>query len=275
MAIHEALQQGPDAEVILAHVLKNDRAWLFANPDFELSRLQLTTYNLLLARSAKHWPVAYLTGHKEFYGLEFRVTPDVLIPRPETEMLVELARERIENRELRIKKIIDLGTGGGAIIISLAKSLRNSKLKFSATDISPKALQNAKQNARRHGVEKRIKFIKSDLLRNLKFDIRNSLLVSNLPYLTPAQVKANPDLKHEPRSALVAGPDGLKYYRKLFEQLSKFYIQNSIFLLEHDPSQKNKLAALVKKSLPNSRTKFHRDFSGRWRICEIYSNRVQ
>jgi len=275
VAIHEALQQGPDAEVILAHVLKNDRAWLFANPDFELSRLQLTTYNLLLARRAKHWPVAYLTGHKEFYGLEFRVTPDVLIPRPETEMLVELARERIENRELRIKKIIDLGTGGGAIIISLAKSLRNSKLKFSATDISPKALQNAKQNARRHGVEKRIKFIKSDLLRNLKFDIRNSLLVSNLPYLTPAQVKANPDLKHEPRSALVAGPDGLKYYRKLFEQLSKFYIQNSIFLLEHDPSQKNKLAALVKKSLPNSRTKFHRDFSGRWRICEIYSNRVQ
>lgn len=281
-----------DSEVLLSFVLRKDRAWLYANPDHKLSSIQYSKFNILIRQRANHWPVALLTGHKEFFGLDFRVTPDVLIPRPETELLVELALDRISNVESRISNVIDVGTGSGAIIIALAVILSTKReesqrsfvrkrpqddINFIAADISKSALKIAKQNARRHGVAKRIKFMRGNLLDPLfrlpfmrgKMSGGRSLIIANLPYLTPAQFNSNPNLAHEPRSALVGGSDGLKYYRRLFEQASKFHIQNSIFLLEHDPSQKQKLARLAKKYFPKAKLKFHRDLSDNQRISEI------
>lgn len=279
MTVKEALKSGSlNNEVLLAHVLKKDRSWLFANPDHQLSRLQLTTYNLLLRGRSRGVPAAYLTGHKEFFGLDFRVTPATLIPRPETELLVERALSllpspgvgRDRGRGRTIENVIDVGTGSGCIIISLAKNIRNAKIKFLATDISKPALKIAKHNAIKHGVSKKIKFLQGNLLSGLQLTTYNlpTLILANLPYLTPGQMK-NPDLKHEPRSALVAGTDGLKYYRELFAQASRSKLRNSVLIIEHDPRQKPKLASLVKKHFPSAKFRFHKDLAGRYRILEI------
>ena len=163
-----------DSEVLLCHILKRDKSYLYANQDKKLSNIQNTKYQILIRKRARRWPVAYLTGRKEFFGLDFVVTPDVLIPRPETELLVELAIQRIKNHPLFIpplergrKKrglnIIDLGTGSGNITIALAKKL-SSKYKFFALDSSAKALQIARINAHDHGVKNKIKFLRGNLL---------------------------------------------------------------------------------------------------------------
>jgi len=270
-----------DAEVLLSFVLKKDKSWIFANPDNKLTTKQSNNFNNLIQKRANHWPVAYLTGHKEFFGLDFRVTKDTLIPRPETELLVEKALEILKNN--KIKQVIDVGTGSGCIIISLASSLRGysrGNLKFYATDISTQTLKVAKQNAKNH----KIKFVQANLLPPEHVE-GHSLIVANLPYLTPKQLK-NPDLKHEPKSALVAGPDGLKYYRELFKQIRSLRHPelacpqrsrlrggrdsgSSTILLEHDPSQVSKLKSLAKKHFPKAKTQFHKDLTGRFRIMEL------
>ena len=284
-----------DSEVILSFVLKKTREFLFANPNYELSNFQLTAYNLLLRKRLRRVPIAYLTGRKEFYGLDFQVTPDVLIPRPETELLVELALDRIKNKELRIKNVVDVGTGSGCIVSTLAviaiRHRRRSNLRFYATDNSTPALNIARANARRHGVAKKIKFIKSDLLSTLPLTIYRlpTLVLANLPYLTPQQYNSNPDLRREPHSALVSGRDGLKSFRELFAQLSVIARSQQttkqsrdrrglrprdddkiMLLLEHDPSQVSKLKSLTKKYFPSpTKITFHRDLSGRNRVMEM------
>ncbi|OGE76210.1 MAG: protein-(glutamine-N5) methyltransferase, release factor-specific [Candidatus Doudnabacteria bacterium RIFCSPHIGHO2_02_FULL_48_21] len=248
-----------DAEVLLSHVSKKNKAWLFANLQKKLSKLQATNYKLMIAKRSHRWPVAYLTGHKEFYGLDFKVDQNVLIPRPETEILVEKALELLKSG--KFKNIIDIGTGSGAIIISIAviASRRRSNLKFYGTDISKPALKIARLNARRHHVLKKIKFENCNLIENWKLRIENSIILANLPYLTPKQMK-NPDLKYEPKNALVAGKGSLKYYRDLFKQISTYPFgtaqdQNLTILIEHDPSQKAAVQKLVKKFLPKAQNK--------------------
>ncbi|OGE79098.1 MAG: hypothetical protein A2751_05650 [Candidatus Doudnabacteria bacterium RIFCSPHIGHO2_01_FULL_46_14] len=280
-----------DAEVLLSHTIKKSKEFLFANPDFKLSSLQFSIYRSLIQKRDRHWPVSYLIGHKEFYGLDFKVTPHVLIPRPETELLVELAIQKIKNKRLAIRNILDIGTGSGCIITSIAviASQRRSNLKFYATDVSNSALKIAKSNARRHSVAKKIKFLHSNLLSTLPATAYKlpSLILANLPYLTPSQYNSNLDLKHEPRAALVAGPDGLKYYRKLFRQIrnspNPSYPKRGTpplslrggreglltLLLEHDPSQTSKLKFLTKQYFPQAKLKFHRDLSGLNRVLEI------
>jgi release factor glutamine methyltransferase len=320
-----------DAEVLLSFVLSStfspfakregetERGWLAANPDYELTKHQEAKFKNLINLRARRWPVAYLVGHKEFCGLDFKVTPDVLIPRPETELLVELALERIENSPLsfsplnkgemkRGSNVVDVGTGSGNIIISLAKTVKNQGIKFCAIDSSKKALAIARTNARRHGILRKIKFLHGNLLDPLlplplsllrrsgyegwtrgrdlpagKAENRgHSLVIANLPYLTPEQHRKNPDLKYEPKNALLGGKDGLKYYRELLRQLSSAILKNLkahlppanddkrlIILLEHDPAQKQKLAALAKKYFPNAQIVFHKDLSRKFRILEI------
>lgn len=277
-----------DAEVLLSYVLKKDRAWLYANPDKKLSRLQLTTYNLLIRKRANYVPVAYLTGHKEFFGLDFRVTPSVLIPRPETELLVEMSLKNLQSKILNLKSVIDLGTGSGCIVVSLAKN--SKKIKLYAIDNSSAALKIAKINARRHGVARKIKFLRGNLLSPFLqpkiLNLKSSIILANLPYLTPKQYNSNRDLKHEPRSALVGGRNGLKYYRELFEELRIFRHagldpasrsmdsrlrgnESIVLLIEHNPSQKRAIESLTKRFFPKAKIKFHKDLAGRDRVTEI------
>ncbi len=286
-----------DAEVLLSFAIKKPKEFLYAYPELELSKNQSSRFRALIRKRAHRWPVAYLTGHKEFFALDFWVTPDALIPRPDTELLVELATQAIGDKRLAIRNIIDVGTGSGSIIISLAHAV-SKKLDFFAIDSSAKTLSVARRNARRHGVSHKIKFLRGNLISPLLLatsylprlasgktgKLQPSLIIANLPYLTEKQYRANPDLRHEPKNALVGGKDGMKYFRGLLEQLHSYCHpgldpgsrtgfrlggrndRKSIILLEHDPSQKNKIKKLISLHFPKTRSKFYKDLSGYSRV---------
>jgi len=235
--------------------------------------------------------MAYILGHKEFYGLDFKVTKDTLIPRPETEHLVEVVTGNLKlvNRKKNNKvTILDIGTGSGNIIISVAKELKNSKLPFTnyqllATDISKKALRVARHNAKKHNVNEQIKFLKGSLLSpilNTKYlprrqagKTQNAIIVANLPYLSQKIYEGTmPDVKNfEPRSALLSENNGLAHYEKLFNQIRKLllFVDHCLLIIEFSPEQKPALQKLIEYHFPAWRPKFQKDLAGKWRVCQI------
>ncbi len=218
--------------------------------------------------------MAYILGHKEFYGLDFKVNKNTLIPRPETELLVE----EILKLKPKDKNIIDIGTGSGNIIISLAKNIKNNNT-FWGVDISPKALSVARYNAKKNKAEKRIKFIKSDLLnfilksKNHKLKTKELIIVANLPYLSQKiYSSAMPDVKnYEPKSALLSGPDGLNHYKKLLRQirsLKKSYPALDVSCyMEISPEQKTILEKIIKNLFLSSKMEFKKDLARKWRLA--------
>lgn len=274
-----------DAELLLAHILKKEKEFLFTCPEKRLTIRQFNKYQSLIKRRLELEPIVYLIGYKEFYGLDFKINKNVLIPRPETELMVELATYNLKHETQKNGKkiIIDIGTGSGNIIISIAKLLKNYDLKFRdyefyGIDISQKALQLARFNAKKHNVNKKIKFLKGDLLepiiKNLKFKIQNSLVITaNLPYLTRRQYQQNKELHFEPRSSLVGGKDGLEYIERLFQQIKKLLAVNhklsvSVFI-EIDPAQTKKIRAIIKKYFTRSELRIKKDLCGRDRLIRI------
>ncbi len=266
---------------MLAEALKKPQAWLLAHNDYRPTKKELAIFDRLVARRAKGEPLAYVLGEQEFYGLPFKVNKNVLIPRPETELITQ----RITNHKQQIANsvIVDVGTGSGAIIISLAKNLKNKDIKLFAIDISKEALTVAQQNAKLNKVEKQITFLRGNLLEPLftkkwKLEIGNCLeagnwkleILANLPYLKtglPGLTKAQKHaLSFEPRQALLAGTDGLKYYRQLAEQVKKLRAAyprlNLTLYLEADPDQ----MAPLKKLFPTFKAKVIKDFCGRNRF---------
>lgn len=218
MTIGELLQQSkhPDTlgvELLLAHVLGVQREYLFAHPEQEVEQKLEQDFRNLYERLLNGEPVAHLTGVKEFYGLEFDVNASVLIPRPETEMLVEKVIAFVGDQQLRI---LDIGTGSGAIAVSLAKHLPHAVVM--GTDVSGEAVQVAQMNARKHNVG--VDFVVADLLEGVSgpFDI----IVANLPYIGEERYRfvSRETEQYEPSIALFGGSDGLELYRRLFQQLS-------------------------------------------------------
>ena len=243
----------------MAHVLKKDRVWVLAHPEKSISNYQLTIINSLIKRRLEGEPLAYILGEQEVGGLKFKVNKNVLIPRPETEDMVNLIchceeaqQRRCGNPDANTIKheiatlprkasvarndiIIDLGTGSGCLIISLVKKLNNKNIAFFATDISAKALTVAKQNAKLNGVAGKIKFlhgnlldpaIKNSVIKNcLKIKNFKLKIVCNLPYLKTGLKNLTKqqklDLSFEPKIALMSGRDGLNHYRLLAKQLKK------------------------------------------------------
>jgi len=199
-----------EAEVLLAYVLGTSRAVLIAHPERPLTPAQLDRYQALVRRRAVDYPLPYLTGRLEFYGLEFEVTPEVLIPRPETETLVELALAR------RPRSAVDVGTGSGCIAVSLAVHLPEATIY--ATEISPVALAVARRNAERHGVAERVRLLAGDLLSPCPGPV--DLIVSNPPYVSTGERASLPASvrEYEPSLALNGGPDGLDVVRRLLAQ---------------------------------------------------------
>ena len=286
-----------DLELLVAHSLKKTREFVITYPDHIITKKQETITKNFISRRLKHEPIAYILGEKEFYGLNFKVDKNTLIPRPETELLVEQALRKIQDTRNPVKSeadhgagkkqeisIIDLGTGSGNIIIAIAKNskfkIQNSK--FFAVDISAKALKVAKQNAKINKVEKKIKFVKSNLLdyflnsKNKKLKTKNCIIIANLPYLSKKIYNATmPDVKNfEPKSALLSGKDGLDHYRKLFSQIKKLPSVNSqrfTIFLEFSPEQKKDLDKLAKNFFPKAKRAFYKDLSQKWRILEIKS----
>lgn len=194
------------AELLLAFVLGKDRSFFFREPEFELSRANEEHFQRLLERRQERWPVAYLLGEQEFFGLRFEVSPSVLIPRPETEQLVERALELLQEIS-RSPRVLDVGTGSGCIAVAIAK--RDPRILVTALDRSEPALHVARRNAIRNGVARRIQFLASHLLESLREEPCFDLVISNPPYIDPAERPSlMPEVRDfEPASALFA-PQG-------------------------------------------------------------------
>ena len=225
------------AELLLMHVLGRERAWLYAHPEYELSREEAAAYEQLLARRSEGVPTQYLTGRQEFWGLEFEVGPGVLIPRPETEHVIEVALARLGARRAEPLRIADVGTGSGCIAIALARELPHAEIV--ATDISPVALDYARRNAERHGVLRRIRLMATNLLDaclgpNDRPQESFDLIVSNPPYvaLRDAQTLPREVREHEPAEALFAGDQGLNFYPSLIDAAARALTPEGIFVVE-------------------------------------------
>jgi release factor glutamine methyltransferase len=233
-----------DAELLLLHTLQIPRMTLIAHPDTELTPSQRTAYENTIARRLHHEPIQYITGQQEFYGLNFQVTPAVLIPRPETEHLVEAVLNLLPpNQPL---KIADIGTGSGAIAIALAIHLPEAEI--TALDISTEALAIATLNAREHRVDARIRFIQSDLLSALRHEAETfDAIVSNPPYVAePDRNTLHPQVRdYEPPTALFAGKTGLNIYRRLIPQAHNALKPNGLLALEIGHGQQSAVASLL------------------------------
>ena len=203
---------------LLAHTIGRDRTFVVTHGDEPFEAAAVENFRQLIGRRAAGEPLQYLTGHQEFFKLDFEVTPAVLIPRPETELLVEIALELLKGHNAFIA---DIGTGSGCIAISLLHELRDARAI--ATDISPLALQIAKRNADRHDVIDRLTVIESDCFAKVNADRSFSLIASNPPYIRDDEMETLPrEVGYEPRAALAGGPDGLDTVRRLVREASPF-----------------------------------------------------
>jgi release factor glutamine methyltransferase len=231
------------AEILLMYALGRDRTWLYTHPEVVLDPAAKQKYFTLVERRASGEPTQYLTGKQEFWGLEFEVTPDVLIPRPETEHVVEVALERLGLRGIHIHpesgapgsalRIADIGTGSGCLAVALANELPQAEIL--ATDISAPALAVAKRNAAQHAVADRIHFEQADLLVHHLQDSRLfDLIVSNPPYVARNEADHLPRevRDHEPKLALFPGPTGLEIYPRLIGQAASLLNPEGILVLE-------------------------------------------
>jgi release factor glutamine methyltransferase len=233
-----------DAELLLLRATAKDRAYLLTHPNSELTPAQQSAYENWLTRRANHEPIQYITGEQEFYGLTLRVTPDVLIPRPETEHLVEALLNRVPHDQSL--HIAEVGTGSGAIAIALAQHLPNATI--TALDNSPAALAIAQQNAERHNLTARIRFLESDLLNAVApapIDERFDVIVSNPPYVPESEILEPQVRKFEPHTALYAGTSGLDIYQRLIPQARQSLNPQGWLMMEIGHGQRDALANLL------------------------------
>ncbi len=232
-----------DAEVLLAHARGCQRIELYTSFEEEPADEIRTAFRELVRRRAEGTPVAYLVGHREFFSLSFRVTPDVLIPRPETEQLVVQAIDL--SKTLAVSHIADVGTGSGILAICCAKHIPDSQV--TALDISPAAIKIAKANAEKHGVADRIEFLESDLLTGCPAGARFDLIVSNPPYISTAEMaELDGDVRnHEPHLALDGGAEGTEVIERLIPQAAERLNPGGWLLVEVSPHNAERVAGLV------------------------------
>ncbi|MFZ5810355.1 MAG: peptide chain release factor N(5)-glutamine methyltransferase [Chloroflexota bacterium] len=253
-----------DAQVLAAPSLNTTRSWILAHPDAVIPPPQLENLQHKLALRLEGTPLPYILGVWEFFGSEFIVTPEVLIPRPETESLVETALSWLGSRP-HPHCVLDIGTGSGCIAVSIA--LSDPAAQVVATDISLPALRVASKNIARHKVANQVSLICADTIPplNSKFD----LVCANLPYIPHARMTSLKVARFEPNLALDGGEDGLQVYRRLLPVLPPRLSPKSLILLEHDPEQTDALALLIEQSLPHSHIQVHPDLSGQLRMTSI------
>lgn len=271
-AIQDALAEGArlipgdaprlEAEVLLAHVLGQPRAWLLARPEISLVPDQRTAFDSSVARLASGEPLAYITGHRGFFGLDFLVNPDVLVPRPETELLVEYALRSTQN----VSRAADIGAGAGCIAVSLAASLPGSKIV--ATDISAAALAVAQANAVRHGVADQMEFFQGDLLEPLAGPV--DLLCANLPYIDPDELTTLPVARHEPRRSLDGGARGLELIERLLADAPGHMNPGGVVLLEIGATQGEAATALARAAFPDAAIEIRKDLAALDRLLTIH-----
>jgi len=222
-----------EAEVLLADVLEKNRVYLYANYEEPVNQSERDVYREYIKRRIEGEPLAYIVGRREFMSLNFQVSPDVLIPRPDTEILVETALQLAKGEE--VQRICDVGTGSGAIAVSLAYYLLDAEIF--GLDLSPEALRIARQNALQHGVK--VDFREGDLLEPIQNEGQMDMIIANLPYVTAQQLEElETGVKdYEPHLALLAPGDGLDIYRRLLAQIGPILRLGGYVLMEIDPRQ--------------------------------------
>ena len=257
-----------DAEVLLTQCLQVDRIYLLTHSEQRLTTDQLACFQTLVRLRANREPLAYLTGKRWFYALEFEVTPAVLIPRPETELLVEQALGWLDRHQGKALRVADVGTGSGAIAVSIAANT-TSDVKILASDKSAAALQVAKQNARKHGVDKHITFLQGDLLNPLTSPVH--LILSNPPYITSAIIPTlMPEVReHEPKTALDGGPDGLRIIEQLLAQAPAWLLSDGAIFVEIGYDQGQSAGDIARQHFPNATICIHQDMAGLDRLLEV------
>ncbi len=258
-----------EARWLLEYVLGNNK--LIIEPNSRLIEKQRKRYEDLISKRTEKYPLQYLIGEVEFAGAVIEVTPDVLIPRPETELLVDYVLEFIKGKEGDIK-CADLGTGSGCIAIAILKKLQiiNCKLQISnwhACDKSEKALELARKNAKKNGVDEQISFYLGSWFGAFPKELKFDLIVSNPPYVR-AEEKLEPELAHEPSTALFSGKDGLDDYREIISSLKNRLLPGGIFIGEFSPEQADELIKISKEN-GFAITKFLQDLTGRERFIII------
>lgn len=270
-----------DAELLLARAIGTDRSGVIAYPEARVGDGQQATFEAEIERRAAGEPVAYIRGFKEFYGLAFSADARALIPRPETELIVDLAERDVMDRLTKAPRpvggqplrVADVGTGCGTIAVALSAALRKRRVggdvEILATDISADALQLARENAVGHGVADRLRFVEADLLPpvvSFPFD----LLLANLPYIPSADVDTLPiAASFEPRLAIDGGPDGLVEIRRLLDRLPEVLAPAATTLIEIGADQGDALEAIVAEKLPGWATSVARDLAGQPRVVRI------
>lgn len=275
-------------QVLLAHVTGRNRAWLFAHPEASLTPEQEQAFQQARQRFEQGEPLPYILGHWEFYGLDFHVTPEVLIPRPETELLIEsaLAWVRMRSQLEAGLRILDLCTGSGCIPVTLATLLPNAGIV--ATDISPAALAVARLNAEKHGLGGRIRFYEADL-----FEVRNSitdnrysgldiriannesripnfdLILSNPPYIPTETLHGLDVYGREPTLALDGGPDGMVVTRRLLAESKRYLAEGGAIRVEIEAGQGKIALETAKSHFPGAKVQIYKDLAGLDRLLAI------
>ena len=263
-----------DAQVLLAHVLGKNRAWVMAHPEAQLTPEQESALETAIAQRQAGTPLPYILGEWEFFGLDFEVTPDVLIPRPETELLIETALAWLRTHPQHVYRFLDVGTGSGCIAVTLAVHVPRARIV--ATDISPAALAVAFGNAVKHGVEERIDFVEADLLPvdNGQWTTDGglstiNLIAANLPYIPDETLIELDVYTHEPALALDGGPDGLDLIRRLLALIAGKMDAGSLVLFEIENRQGAAAHLLARAAFPNAEIFIKKDLAGHDRLLVI------
>lgn len=259
-----------DASVLLAHVMGKPRTWVLAHPELTLTRGQQNQLDDSLQQLEMGNPFPYVLGHWEFFGMDFDITPDVLIPRPETELLVEKAIAWLQESPVR-RTVADIGTGSGVIAVSIAANAPD--VNILATDISRKALSVAKKNAEKFQVSHRVEFVECDLLpakpQLFTSEQHLDLICANLPYIPTETLHQLPLYGREPTLALDGGEDGLLLIRRLLNLAPEWLAPNSLILLEIEATRGMQALSLAYDLFSDAEIHLHQDLTGHDRLLEI------
>lgn len=263
---HFSDQPALEAEVLLAHLVGKSRAWILAHNEYDLTIEQVSRLHDLLIRLCAGEPLPYILGHCEFYGLDFVVSPSVLIPRPETELLVDTALSWLEQNQSS-RRAIDVGVGSGCISISLCKHI--SDLSMVGVDLFENALAVAQKNVFLHQLQNQIELIHSDLLTSVETEF--NLICANLPYIPTETLQTLRVIKHEPVSALDGGEDGLNLIDRLLHQAVTRLIPGGLVLLEIEANQGDSSRLLARACFPKASIEVKPDLAGHPRLLCIQS----
>jgi release factor glutamine methyltransferase len=254
---------GLDAQLLLCEVLNRERSWLLAHPEALLESNQLEAFSAALQRCLAGEALPHVLGWWEFYGRRFAIHPRVLVPRPETELLIEHALAYLETHAQGLA--LDVGTGSGCIAVTLA--IEMPQLRLVATDFDEVALQTAGKNARQYGVADRVDLVRSDLA--FAISGRFDMICANLPYIPTDRLPGLAVARREPRLALNGGPEGMVWIRALLHDLPRLLASGGRALFEIDASQADQVLAETARALPEAQARILTDFAGMDRLCII------